>query len=404
MKEVNVMYIHQAKQFSMVILTVIFLLGAGMAEAQKVRVTEAVPSESEEDVTHLVVEISGGGFDAESEATFLVANSTNDKGGITVHSTGLINSKKVIADITIPLGATLGDYDIEVTASRGRRGKGNTLFHVLQKSHGGDNNAKTFPVKVTFDDADGDTIRSDGNADYVSDSGANADSGVGAVMPVEFSPPGHFLFVHRSQGDRSLFIDFGAAVDCATGAPNNPVTDACVKNNAGMAVLCPFPSGERKPDASKCSGLKRVVMGFRHSVDESGAELEYMLGMEEGVTFDGESDGIEIDLREERNKDDDLRLRFDANCLGEDKGDFLKITAYNNVVGDGIPNDEWKIDTIETEVNGDGLEVITSTTKTACLTRKGKGKNEYLIGEFDMQFGYTICILADPAVAGGECL
>jgi len=57
----------------------------------------------------------------------------------------------------------------------------------------------------------------------------------------------------------------------------------------------------------------------------------------------------------------------------------------------------------ETDPEG---EIIT-TTKTACLTRKGNGKREDIVGLFDMQFGYTICILAnqEPASASdGACL
>ena len=126
-----------------------------------------------------------------------------------------------------------------------------------------------------------------------------------------------------------------------------------------------------------------------------GDEHEYMLDMTPDVTFDGEGDNIEVGLREESNKDDDLRIRFDNNCLGESVGEFLKITAGDNVVGDGI-NDHWKIDTIETRA-GEGEEPpIVTTTKEACLTKKGNGKREDLVGVFDMQFGYTICILADP--------
>jgi len=157
------MNIHQAKQLFLLLLTFLFLLGTGTVQAQKVRVTEAVPFESEEDVTYLAVEISGGGFDEESEATFFVAGSLTNKGGVTIKSTVLINSKKVRAIINIPLGASLGDYDIEVTASRGRRGKGNTLFRVLEKGTGG-GNANDLGSNISMDcllgdSSSGDTIK-----------------------------------------------------------------------------------------------------------------------------------------------------------------------------------------------------------------------------------------------------
>jgi len=262
----------------------------------------------------------------------------------------------------------------------------------------GGSSGKVFAVKVTFDDAGGDTIKSDG-ANYISDSGVFADSGVGARLPVEFSPPGQFVMTTRLSGDRTLFFDFGAAVDCTDSSD----AGACVLDNTGEPVPCLFPPGERftwegGSADGQCSGHKQVVMGFRHSVDpDTGGEIEYMLGMTNDETFDGKAGGVEIDFREESNRDDDLRLRFDNKCLGQDVGDFLKITAWRvNEEPEGLTNDHWQIDTIESYIDNEGKEVITSTTKVACLTKKGNGKREDLVGLFDMQFGYEICILADP--------
>ena len=79
-------------------------------------------------------------------------------------------------------------------------------------------------------------------------------------------------------------------------------------------------------------------------------------------------------------------------CLGlaAGAGEFLEITATDNDGSDALPNDEWQIGT------GAGM-------KTACLTKTGKGMSEDLIGLFDMRFGYTVCILADPD-AGDLCV
>jgi hypothetical protein len=265
----------------------------------------------------------------------------------------------------------------------------------------GGSSGKVFAVKVKFDDGDGDTIKSDG-ANYISDSGVFPDSGVGARLPVEYSPPGQFVMTTRLSGDRTLFFDFGEAVDCT---PPHALSDdgTCVLDNTVKPIPCLFPPGERF-DAfglaadGQCSGYRQVVMGFRHSVNpDTGGEIEYMLGMTNDETFDGKAGGAEIDFREESNRDDDLRLRFDNKCLGQDVGDFLKITAWRvNEEPDGLPNDHWKIDTVESYINTNEEEVITSTTKVACLTKKGNGKREDLVGLFDMQFGYEICILADP--------
>lgn len=355
------------------------------------------------------VYIGGSGFGPGSSVRYLVTG-TKDDTQINVLSVEYLPAtetepEKLKTRIKVKGNAIVIDYDIEVRLANGRRGKGTTLFAVKQNQNGGGGSSeKGFKVKVTFDDSDGDTIRSDGNGPYFEFDG----SGVGTEMPVEFSPPGQFTMWLKLAAIRHVFIDFGLAVDCDSEAPMNPGTDACVKDKVGDIVQCLFPPGKRDPAAddlsppldadTQCSGYKLISLGFRHTVDDSGAELEYMLGMTNNETFDGEGDNVEIPLREESKKEDDLRIRFDANCLGLglDKGDFLKITAWDNVDNDGIPNDEWKIDTIDIDINGNP-----TTTKTACLTKKGNGKREDLVGLFDMQFGYTICILAnqEPASA-----
>ena len=394
---------------SMFALLVTGLLAANFAYAAKLEVLAAVPPDTEapaEAPKQLPVKIIGGGFDRGTKATFLVAGSKSNTGGITVIKTEFVSDTELTATIEVAVEVTIGDFDIQVQTSRGRRGKGNTLFAVKQKNGGGGSNVKGYAVKVTFDDLPGDTMKSDGNPSYFDFEG----SGAGAAMPVEFSPPGQFRMWLKAAAIRHFFFDFGEAVDCA-GA--DPGTLACVFDKADDStftdpVPCLFPIGERFDDLGApadtwCSGFKLGAVAFRHTVDDSGAELEYMLGMTNGVTFDGEGDNIEIELREESRKEDNLRIRYDANCLGQNVGDFLKITAWDNVVGDGIPNDEWKIDTIETD---DERNIIT-TTKTACLTRKGNGKREDIVGLFDMQFGYAICILdnQEPASASdGACL
>ena len=260
---------------------------------------------------------------------------------------------------------------------------------------------KVYAVRVTFDDADNDSIKSDGDY-YISDSGAYPDSGVGARLPVEFSPPGQFVMTLRLNGDRTLFFDFGEAVDCDTG--DKSATGACVWDEgfSEEPVSCLFPLGERfdvdgNSYDAQCSGYKQVVMAFRHTVESDNNQYmnQYMLGMTPNEhTVPGEADNIEIGFREESRKDDDLRLRFRANCLGSEPGDFLNITAFDHLddPDDLLPNDEWYIGTWG--FTGEPPEW--TGTKTACLTKKGNGKNEVLVGLFEMQFGYTICILADP--------
>lgn len=144
------------------------LLGSGVAEAQKVRVTAATPAAGEQGTINLDVVIDGNGFDAGSVAAFLVTGSDTDTGGVIVRSSTFVSGKKLIANIDIEEGAVLGDYDIEVLTTSGRRGKGNTLFHVLQKDGGNDNpyDGEVITLDCTFSDAAGDNLRSDGLGAY----------------------------------------------------------------------------------------------------------------------------------------------------------------------------------------------------------------------------------------------
>ena len=252
---------------------------------------------------------------------------------------------------------------------------------------GGSGSGKNFPAKVTFDDLDGDNITSDGNGSY------SDGPGVTTGVPLEGSPPGQFRMVLVDGEGRFVFMDFGAAVDCEL----DDGLQGCVFDDSGAVepVLCPFPVGERTDAAGTtndalCSGLKQVRMFFRHALNVivAGDEI-FMLGMPNGPTYDGEADSVEFGFRAEKNVGG-WRLRFDNRCLGIDGlGEFLEITAADNNLNDDavLPNDEWQIGT------GAG------TKKTACLTKTVRGRSEDLIGLFDMQFGYKVCILADPDVS-----
>jgi len=261
---------------------------------------------------------------------------------------------------------------------------------------GGTNDSgKVYLATLYFDDTSGDSIKSDGNGPYVN--GADAE----LRMPVEFSPPGQFVFNLKSRGNRFIFFDFGAAVNCSGASSGlGCVVDKTDDDRFKVPVPCPFSPGSRLPnDDTLCAGFRQAVISFRHAFvpDENNPLLIYerfMLGMPNNVTFDGESGNIEIDLEKESKRAADLRLRFDDNCLGQNKGEFLKITAWKNVTGIGTPpNDKWRIDT------GTG-----TATKTACLTKKGKGNQENLVGLFDMNFGYTICILTGASEGNAACL
>ncbi len=102
------------------------------------QVKTADPSEAEQGIVNLDVAIRGNGFDNGSVATFLLSGTANP-GGVAVNTTQFVNSRKLVANISIDEGAVIGEFDIEVETLSGRRGKGNTLFRVLLKGSGGGN-------------------------------------------------------------------------------------------------------------------------------------------------------------------------------------------------------------------------------------------------------------------------
>jgi len=120
---------------SMFTLLVTGLLAANVAYAGKIKVLAAEPPDTEapaEAPKQLPVKIIGGGFDRGTKATFLVSGSKSNTGGITVIKTEFVSDTELTATIEVAVEVTIGDFDIQVQTSRGRRGKGNTLFAVKQ--------------------------------------------------------------------------------------------------------------------------------------------------------------------------------------------------------------------------------------------------------------------------------
>jgi hypothetical protein len=133
---------------SLFILLVTSLLGANIAFAAKLKVLAADPVETEVPVEaskQLPVKVIGSGFDSGTNATFLVSGSDSDTGGITVISTDFVSDTELNATIEVAVEASIGAFDIKVVTSRGRRGKGNSLFTVKQV--GGGNVLPTFDVE-----------------------------------------------------------------------------------------------------------------------------------------------------------------------------------------------------------------------------------------------------------------
>ena len=91
-------------------------------------VSSADPAAAERDTT-LDVRVLGSGFDAGSQAEFLLDGAAVP--GVITNRTTYRSSRELLANITISANAVAERYDIRVTTSRGKKGIGTELFAVL---------------------------------------------------------------------------------------------------------------------------------------------------------------------------------------------------------------------------------------------------------------------------------
>jgi hypothetical protein len=115
-------------------------IGAAVAQ---IKVTAATPSSAYQGTYSLDVVVSGAGFDNSANVQYFVSGTTNP-GGITVRNVVFRNSKELVTTIDVADTADLASFDIQVTLSSGRKGKGTTLFSVKTKSTG-PSEAPTYP-------------------------------------------------------------------------------------------------------------------------------------------------------------------------------------------------------------------------------------------------------------------
>lgn len=113
------------------LLIPILLLGlapVGAALAQ-VKVTAATPAVAYQGTISLDVVVNGSGFDRSAKVQYFVTGTTNP-GGIVVRGVTYRSSTELVTTIEVAAAAELSSFDIQVTLSSGRKGKGTTLFSV----------------------------------------------------------------------------------------------------------------------------------------------------------------------------------------------------------------------------------------------------------------------------------
>ncbi|HKU26745.1 MAG TPA: hypothetical protein VJQ54_14830 [Candidatus Sulfotelmatobacter sp.] len=119
-------YCRPAVLLALLSITVVFLDNSAPAQ---ISVTSALPNSAAQGTINLNVTVGGKGFKAGAKAQWFISGTTNP-GGVTVNSTAFVNSNNLTANITVSSTATVGGFDIVVTNTDGRSGKGSELFAV----------------------------------------------------------------------------------------------------------------------------------------------------------------------------------------------------------------------------------------------------------------------------------
>ncbi len=241
---------------------------------------------------------------------------------------------------------------------------------------------EVFPVKVTFDDVDGDSIQSDDGGPYI-----DGVADVAAEIPVEGTPPGELLVFLGGKDPRTFSFDLGLGCNF-DGEPG--VLDA-----GNVCVECPFDVDIEAP----CVGNARGGLFARDPLEINGGvvtDLGYILTMPEGIGPQTRARTQEVEFRVGNTG---WRIDFDdVTCSVEPPvaNNFLDIVASDVLpaapgLDDPTFREKWVIST-DSGIGG---------KKRGCLSKTRGARNTILIGNFDLTFGYTVCILKPGTV--DEC-
>ncbi len=247
--------------FSLILFSVSI---AALAASNDIEVISAVPPEMEQSQTIDVI-IKGNGFDMSAAAKFLISG-TKKTGGVTVNSTTFIDAQTLRANVTAAPDAVVGNFDIEVQLSKGRRGKGIELFNVKAGTNQGETGGCEGAVKATFRDFLGDfftpphLVRSDGLGPYI-----------GGELEVDNVGISRWMFtigLDNSGGgdplDRQFTLDFSECASPGECTPPTPPTEPMSFNSPFMApggALGVKRNKEENPDVNFCTMANGATLG-----------------------------------------------------------------------------------------------------------------------------------------------
>lgn len=177
---------------------------------------DAVEPDSASQDTTLDVLVLGSGFDDGSRAEWLIDQQPDPQNRVRTNSTTYVNSKRLVANITIAADAEVTLYDVEVTTSKGRKGIGLERFRVKVK-------AEPIPVEAALRDDPDDGVRSDG----------------AGVYAAEIDENGNLFLDARVATERQVCLDFRGQ----PGAPYEDLPGADVCDNAWITTWDPAENG-----------------------------------------------------------------------------------------------------------------------------------------------------------------
>ncbi len=162
-------------------IAVFFAVAGILPAAAQIQVTSTSPNAAAQGTISLNVTVNGNGFKKGAKAQWFVTGTTNP-GGVTVNFTTFNSSSQLTANITVSSTATISGFDVVVTNTDGRTGKGTDLFAVLQSGSSSTIASCSYNVTSIIYDSDSNSVpyqyQSDGGGAYTTGSGKNSVSSI----------------------------------------------------------------------------------------------------------------------------------------------------------------------------------------------------------------------------------
>jgi hypothetical protein len=315
-------------------------------QAQQVQVTAADPPSAAQGTINLNVKVKGKGFKNGANAKFFVTGTT-DTGGVTVNSTTFVNSAELTANITVADTATISNFDILVTNSDGRGGKGTELFAVTPKVNA------SFRDAVTTD-LDGNVILDlDGNFIFGSDR-IRSDSATPSIVAAPYIDGVDCVGVQIL--GTSLFLRTDKLVNdvpCALRAINLDFSDAISRTPDGSGT---------NPDGSVNDCLVNDAFGQLGQLNICGSNAVPDVRFQATQLFSNTAltNGVNV------------KLPFSLNADFKNTGFLLEFEQPLTVTGDA------------------NVRVLTAESNQVAVLSKGGLRRGIVIGRFRMPFKLTV--------------